>query len=273
MRADLHVHSTASDGSLPPDALVDLALRAGLTHLAITDHDSVGGLNQALEAAAGSGLTVIPGVELSALEPDGTDVHVLGYRVDPTDDRFQDVLADLRSARLERASMMIESLRDGGFSITLDDVLAHAHGGAVGRSHVAKALVVAGHVASVSSAFDRLIGRDRPHYIPKCSHTAREAIRVIHDAGGLAVIAHPGVNDLTALVLDLGQEGLDGVEAYHADHTSAQRAFFAKLAHRHGLVCTGGSDFHADDGPNPPLGSVEYPRADFEIFLAACRAR
>lgn len=273
MRADLHVHSTASDGSLHPAALVDLALKAGLTHLAITDHDSVGGLNRALSEAKKTGLTLIPGVELSALEPDGTDVHVLGYRVDPTDVRFQDVLSDLRSARLERAAMMIDSLRDGGFSISLDEVLAHTHGGAVGRSHVAKALVDAGHVASVASAFDRLIGRDRPHYIPKCSHTAREAIQVIHEAGGLAVIAHPGVNDLAGLVTELSREGLDGVEAYHADHTPAQRDFFAELARECGLICSGGSDFHAQDGPNPPLGSVEYPLAAFEIFLAACRAR
>lgn len=269
MRADLHLHSTASDGSLPPRALVELALRAGLSHVSITDHDSVDGLDEALTAARTTGLTVIPGVELSALEPDGTDVHVLGYGIDPADRQFRDVLADLRSARLERAAMMIESLSRGGFPISLDDVLAHSRGGAVGRSHVARALVAAGHAASVASAFDRLIGRGRPHYIPKCSHTAREAIRVIHDAGGLAVVAHPGVNDLAALVTELADEGLDGIEAYHADHTPAQRDSFAALAASCGLLCTGGSDFHALDGPNPALGSVEYPRADFEDFLAA----
>lgn len=272
MRADLHVHSTASDGSLPPGALIELALRAGLSHISITDHDSVGGMDEALAAAGRSGLTVIPGVELSALEPDGTDVHVLGYRMDATDRRFREVLADLRSARLERAEMMILSLSDGGYSIALDDVLRHSGGGAVGRSHIAKALVAAGHVASVASAFDRLIGRGRPHYIPKSSHTAREAIQVIHDAGGLAVVAHPGVNDLAALVIQLADDGLDGVEAYHADHTPEQRDSFSALAARCGLFSTGGSDFHALDGPNPPLGSVDYPLADFETFLSAYHA-
>ena len=270
MRADLHVHSTASDGSLTPGALVDVALKAGLTHLAITDHDSIDGLDEAVAAAKGTGLTLIPAVELSALEPVGLDVHVLGFRVDPTDLVFRAILADLRAARLERAATMIESLDDGGFRVTLDDVLAHARGGAVGRSHVARALVEAGHVADVANAFDRLIGRGRPHYIPKSSHTTREAILLIREAGGLAVIAHPGVNDLSALAMDLSVHELDGIEAYHADHTPAQRDFFSELANRRGLFTTGGSDFHAPEGPNPPLGSVEYPRVALERFLQAC---
>ena len=271
MRADLHVHSTASDGSLPPGALVVAALKAGLTHLAITDHDSVDGLDEAYAAAKNTGLTLIPAVELSALEPEGLDVHVLGFRVDPADCGFRGVLADLRAARRERAAAMIRSLNESGFRITLGDVLDHSRGGSVGRSHVARALVDAGHVASVASAFDRLIGHGRPHYIPKSSHTAREAIALIHQAGGLAVIAHPGVNDLSALAIELSGQGLDGIEAYHADHTPDQRDFFAEVSRERGLLTTGGSDFHAPEGPNPPLGSVEYPMTALEAFLMACQ--
>jgi hypothetical protein len=269
LKADLHVHSTASDGCLAPESLVGLAGSVGLTHLAIADHDSVEGIERAMSAARGGSVTVIPAVELSAVSSDGEDVHILGYGIDYCCPRLLDVLDSLREARIRRATRMIDSLAAVGLPISLEDVLLISSGGSVGRSHVARALVSAGHSASIASAFDRLIGHGKPHYFGKDSLSPRSVIETISDAGGIAVIAHPGVNSLMPLTRSLIADGLMGVEAYHADHTEAQRSEYSALAQEHGLLTTGGSDFHSPDGPNPALGSVHYPEAALKEFLTA----
>lgn len=266
MRADLHVHSIASDGTLTPTQLVDLAKERGLDVLAIADHDSVEGLAEALDAA-GDEITLIPAVELSSVH-DGHDVHILGYFVNHEDTNLLAHLADLRDARLARARSMVAALNEAGLALTLADVLELSDGGAVGRSHIARALVAGGHAYDIRDAFERLIGRGRPYYVAKDVRSPAEVIEVVRQAGGVAVIAHPGASRLGDLPVELASMGLGGVEAYHADHTPEQRAYYAALAEAHGLLVTGGSDFHGPAAPNPAVGSVELPSEAVEALLA-----
>lgn len=268
MKADLHVHSTASDGTLSPRDLVALAVQRGLSVLAITDHDSVEGLSEAREAAASTSLTLIPAVELSA-NAGGRDVHILGYFVRPDDEHLRSHLTDLRAARLRRAHSMVEALSEAGYSVSIDDVLELSAGGAVGRSHVARALVNRGHVDTVADAFQHLIGRGRPFYVAKDVRTPAEAIACIRDTGGIAVVAHPGISDVDDLLGSMIDSGLNGIEAYHADHTPAQRSHYAKIAADFGLLVTGGSDFHGPAAPNPALGTVAIPFEAVDALMAA----
>lgn len=272
MKADLHVHSTASDGTLTPRALVALALERGLSHLAIADHDSVAGLHDAIDAAAGTPLVMIPAVELSAVA-NGLDIHVLGYFVDHTDAQLQEQLTDLREARSRRAHTIVRALDEAGYALSIDDVLALTDGGAIGRSHIARALVSRGHAETVREAFERFIGRDKPFYVGKDVRTPADAIATIHSAGGLAVVAHPGISALDELLDDLVGDGLDGVEAYHAEHNSEQIARYAAYAQDKGLLTTGGTDFHGPAAPNPQLGANELPAEALEALLAAGAAR
>lgn len=272
MKADLHVHSTASDGTLTPCRLVALALERGLSHLAIADHDSVAGLPEAIAAAAGTSLTVIPAVELSAVSS-GLDIHVLGYFVDYADEELQAQLTDLRQARAHRAQRMVQALNAAGYPLTLDDVIALTDGGAIGRSHIARALVSRGHAATVREAFEHFIGRDQPFYVSKDVRTPADVITTIHGAGGIAIVAHPGISGLDELLDDLVTDGLDGVEAFHSEHDSEQTARYAHYAAEKGLLTSGGTDFHGPAAPNPPLGSNELPEAALEALLAAAAAR
>lgn len=266
MKADLHVHSAASDGTLTPSELVALALTRDLDVLAIADHDSVEGLPEAFVAAADR-ITLVPAVELSSVH-DGHDVHILGYFIDHDDPSLLAHLADLRDARLRRASSMVAALSEAGLALTLDDVLALSDGGAVGRSHIARALVAEGHAADVRDAFERLIGRDRPFYVSKDVRSPAEVIAVIREAGGIAVIAHPGASRLGDLPVELATVGLGGIEAYHADHSPEQKAYYAQMAERLGMLVTGGSDYHGPAAPNPPLGTVEVPSSCVEALIA-----
>jgi predicted metal-dependent phosphoesterase TrpH len=258
MRVDLHVHTTASDGLVAPADVVCAALVLGLSAIAITDHDSVEGVGPAVEAARGTTLEVISGVELSVLGPDGNDAHLLGYLVDPASPALAVALSRLRDARDERARLMVENLRRGGHPIDIERVLRHAGTGAVGRVHVARALVEIGSATTVEQAFAELIGRRGPFYAHKATLDAEGALRTIHDAGGVAVLAHPGVSGEGSLV-SLIEAGLDGIEAFHAEHTPAQRQHYVSLARRFGLVTTGGSDFHGPGLRSGGLGAGGCP--------------
>lgn len=266
MRGDLHVHSIASDGTLTPSELVIEANRASLDVLAIADHDTLGGQAEALEAAESSGLRVIPAVELSCTIED-LDVHVLGYHIRWDDPVLVAALEELKSARLRRAQRVVDSLNRSGLRLTLDDVLVHAAGGAVGRSHIARALVSHGHADSVPSAFERFIGRGRPFYLPKEAQSVREAVDIIHAAGGAAIIAHPGLGGVERVLDDAVAAGIDGVEVYHAEHTTAQRTFFAAYAAERGLLASGGTDFHGPEAHNPWIGTVDVPSEAIESLL------
>jgi len=265
MTVDLHVHTTASDGLVAPADIVAAAIDLGLSVISITDHDSVEGIGEAIEAARGTSLEVLSGVELSVRADDGSDVHLLGYLIDRRDRVLLEALERLRAARFERASAMVERLAQAGHGVELKGVLGHAAGGAVGRVHVARALVDAGAVSTIEQAFAELIGREGPFYVQKAFFSAEEALALIHGAGGVAVFAHPGVSGEGPLVrlVDLG---LDGVEAYHAEHTRAQRAHFASVAKRFGLVTTGGSDFHGPGMRSAALGAGACPPGSVEAL-------
>ncbi len=223
MKADLHVHSTASDGTLSPTELVRLALDRGVDVLAIADHDSVSGLPEALRALEGSIMTLVPAVELSAAV-DGFDVHLLAYYVDPDSSALREELKLLRSEREHRAEAIVHALRRDGIPITMDHVLTFSDGGAVGRSHIARALVNSGHADTIAAAFERYIGRGRPYYRAKRSHSPEEVIAMVRTSGAIPVLAHPGVTRADALIPAMIESGLLGIEAYHADHTPEQRA-------------------------------------------------
>jgi predicted metal-dependent phosphoesterase TrpH len=258
MPVDLHVHTTASDGAFAPSEVVAFAIRAGLTALAITDHDSTDGIDEALAAAADSVLTVIPGVELSVDEVGASSVHVLGYLIDHREPRLVAALATLREARDERARVMVEALSGAGYEIDLASVRAIAGAGSIGRVHVAQALVAAGGAPDVGEAFRQLIGRGAPFYFRKRTLSAAEAIATIHGAGGVAVLAHPGVSGSEAFTALLAA-GLDGVEAFHAEHDAADCDRFARLAQANGLLVTGGSDFHGPGVHTAPIGGGGCP--------------
>jgi predicted metal-dependent phosphoesterase TrpH len=268
MLADLHVHSTASDGSVTPAGLVALALDRGVDVLALADHDSVEGIGEALEAAEGTDLVVVPAVELSAVRGD-RDVHILAYFVDHTSPELLAHLAELRESRLRRAATMVKLLSEAGYDIDLESVLAFSDGGAVGRSHVARALVSGGHADTVADAFARLIGRGKPFHVLKDSHPPAQVLRRVVDAGAVSVLAHPAVSNAADLVPGLARLGLRGVEAYHSDHTPGQRDSLAALAKRLGLLVTGGSDYHGPGAPTPDLGQVRIPEAAVRALLAA----
>jgi 3',5'-nucleoside bisphosphate phosphatase len=268
MKADLHVHSTASDGTLSPAQLVQRAHSIGVDVLAIADHDSVEGLAQGSRRAHDLGVRLIPAVELSATQG-GLDIHVLAYFVDPTSSALANQLAELRANRHRRAEEMVACLRDAGYDISIDDVLAVADGGAVGRSHVARALVGAGHADTVSGAFGEFIGRGKPFYVAKRSAAPAEVIARVREFGAIPVLAHPGITKVDGLIEPLVSAGLLGIEAYHADHTTEQATAYAALARELGLLVTGGSDFHGPQAPNPEIGSAKWPVADLEAFLAA----
>lgn len=263
MSVDLHIHTTASDGLLTPTAVVEAALDLHLRFISITDHDTVAGLEEAMRAADDRGITVLTGVELSVRGPGDTDAHLLGYLFDHHSKALLDALSELRAARLERARLMVGRLAAAGHDIDLPHVLALAGGGSVGRAHVARALVEAGSVSSMQQAFSQLIGRDGQFYVHKLTLSAADAVSTVHRAGGVAVIAHPGLGGEPAL-LPLIEAGLDGIEALHSEHTASQRAHFTSVARRYDLVVTGGSDFHGPGLRSASLGAGGCPESAVE---------
>lgn len=260
---DLHAHTTASDGSLSPTELVRQAHALGLSALAVTDHDTVGGLAEAGAAARDVGLELVPGVELS-VEDDGGRFHLLGYDFDPSHAALLSTLVSIRESRAARNTLMGERMATLGLPVTMQDVLAEAGPDAqvVARPHFAKALIKAGIVNSVAEAFDKYLASGRPLYLPKDVLTPADAAALLHRAGGVAVMAHPGLVPLAADALasriaSLTEAGtLDGIEAYYSQHTPAQTQEFAAMAARLGLLTTGGSDFHGSPKPHVPLGIV-----------------
>lgn len=269
VRADLHTHSTASDGTTTPSALVELAAQAGIDILALADHDTVEGIPEASAAAKRLGIRLIPAVELSTSSGD-VDIHILAYFVDITDPRLLALLKELRESRRQRGELMVAALKEAGYDLDFGDVLAIAQGGVVGRSHIGRALVAAGEADSVNDAFRRLIGRDSPYYRPKATLEPAQLIAALRELGALAVLAHPGVTAVDDLIAPLQQAGLAGIEAYHTDHTAEQTARYLELAEQLGLLVTGGSDFHGTEGgKHAQLGDVPLPEKAIRRFLDA----
>lgn len=251
---DLHMHSTASDGSVSPADVVAAAQRAGLSAIALTDHDTVDGVLEAQAAGDALGVRVVAGVELSAVD-DGDEIHVLGlHLVHP--EYIAAALEELKEARRDRARITVETLNALGIPVTLDAVFAVAGAGAVGRPHIAKALVAGGWARDFRDAFDRWLGNGRPACIEKRTVTFEEAARLIHDAGGLAVYAHPGSGASRADLEVLAALGLDAVEVRHPSHTADEIVRLAALTEELGLVPSGGSDWHGASEGYRALGSM-----------------
>ena len=267
---DLHTHSTASDGALAPAVLVRGADARGLAALALTDHDTVDGLAEAREAARDlPELRFITGIEVSAQPPSGT-LHLLGLGIDESGQAAGRLAQCLRDARDRRNPQIVEALRRQGLDITMDDVLAVAgghsgQGRVVSRVHIAEALRRKHFVPDTKTAFEKYIARDRPAYVERERLGPRETISAIHDAGGVAVLAHPpqlqynNNAHLETILRSLLAAGLNGIEVYHSDHTPAQTRHYLDLAHRFDLAITGGSDFHGPVKPEVRLGVPRVP--------------
>ncbi|HEX6575138.1 MAG TPA: PHP domain-containing protein [Gemmatimonadaceae bacterium] len=256
---DLHMHSTASDGALAPSAVVAAARDAGLSAIALTDHDTLAGLREAELAAEPLGIRVVAGVELSA--HDGAhEIHLLALHVQRRE-KLEQHLARFRDDRLVRAQNIVERLKGLGINVDIETVLEEAQGGAVGRPHVARALIRGGHVRDSREAFDRFLGAGKPGFIPKARLEVAEAISLTHDAGAIAVWAHPGQEGRREKVEAYAKLGLDGIEVKHPGHYPDDVKRLAALADFFGLVPSGGSDWHGSrEGPRT-IGCMHIPPA------------
>lgn len=254
-RIDLHMHSHYSDGVHAPSVLVDLAKWKGVSAIALSDHDSLDGFPELEASARAAGVEVITGVELSC-EHAGRDLHVLGYGVDPTHAGLQDSLRGFRASREQRGERIVELLRGHGIELDFDRVLAKAAGGALGRPHIAEALLEAGYVADHAEAFAKFIGEGGPAYVEKYKMGPAEAVANIHAARGLAFVAHPG-HYLDDSFAELLEHDFDGVEVFHPYHRPAMVERLLGIARDRGLLISGGSDFHGfagrDNLGEPPV--------------------
>jgi predicted metal-dependent phosphoesterase TrpH len=268
---DLHMHTTASDGRLSPADLVSRVHAAGLSVISVTDHDTVAGLAAVRTAADAHGIELVDGIEVTAVHQ-GRDVHMLGYFINPHDAVFNDFLAAQRRRRVHRVRLIGDRLASLGAPINVDALLdqaAHTPGTSVGRPVIGRALVAAGYVASVQEAFDRFLGAGQPAFVPRTGESPADVVHRIHAAGGLAAMAHPGVTRQPAVMASLVGAGLDAIEVYHSDHSPDMQRELLAYAHEHGLLVTGGSDFHGDDLRDRPLGRATLPRAEFERLREA----
>jgi len=246
MKADLHLHTTASDGRLEPQEIVRRAVEVGLDVIAITDHDTTEGVVPALaSAAAFPSLTVIPGVEINTDVPHG-EVHILGYFIDYTDHKLATTLHRLRDSREGRAQKMIAKLNSMGMEIEWRRVEELAHGGSVCRPHIAQALLEKGYIRTEKEAFDKYIGHDGPAYVGREKLLPAEAVKLVIDAHGLPVLAHPAnIDNLVNFILKLKAAGLVGIEAYYGEYRADVVSKLSRIAEEHELIPTGGTDYHA----------------------------
>ncbi len=274
-KVDLHIHSTASDGKFSPEAIVGKAAALGLTVIALADHDSVDGVTPALEAAQTfPRLRVIPCVEISTDMPRG-EAHVLGYFIDYTSSELRSTLERFRSSRQRRAQGMIAKLHDLGIHVDWQRVQEIAGDGAIGRPHIAQAMLEKGYITSLKEAFTKYIGQGGPAYVEREKMTPVEVVEVIMRSNGLPVLAHPfTVLDPEAMIIKLKAAGLVGIEAYYNGYTVDEIKNLVSLADRHNLIATGGSDYHGlDDSSETMLGGVAVPTASAERLIALAEER
>jgi len=256
MKIDLHSHTTVSDGLDSPAALVRKMAEAGLTTVAVTDHDTLQGLPDARAAARALGVELISGAEISAEWGGQDDIHILALFVDETNAAFQSALADRQEQRRSRGERMAEKLVEAGYAIDLDAIREDVGDGVWGRPHLARALIRAGYASSNDEAFNRFLGREHPWYVPYPKWRAEEVLRAIRDAGGVSSLAHPvWYKNTEALIRALAAAGLDAIEAFHPDHGESQEQRFRALAREFALATTAGSDFHGTvEGRKRPGG-------------------
>jgi predicted metal-dependent phosphoesterase TrpH len=268
---DLHAHSTASDGALGPGEVVETAARAGLSALALTDHDTLAGVPAAREAGARLGVRIVAGVELSVMD-DEREVHLLGLHIARVD-ALESELRSVRAARRTRAQRIVSKLNALGVPIAIEAVWVQAGEGAVGRPHVARALIAGGWARDQRDAFDRYLGAGRPANVEKEPVTIADGVRLIHDSGGLAVIAHPGQDGRRERIEPLVAMGLDGIEVLHPGHSAEDIARLAALAEFFSLVPSGGSDWHGATAGPRVLGCMKVPAEWIQRHDARLAAR
>lgn len=271
---DLHLHTTASDGRLSPAELVARAAGVGLTTIAVTDHDTVFGLADARPHATAANIALVPGIEITSVTA-GRDVHVLGYFIDETDAALLQFLQRQRGLRIERVHEIGKRLEALGMPLAVEPLLEAAAarpGASVGRPVIARALVDAGYVTSMQEAFDRFLAVGQAAFVPRLGCAPAEVVAVIHAAGGVASLAHPGLTRQPEIIEPLAAAGLDALEVYHSDHTPEMQAEARSTAERLKLSITGGSDYHGDD-KRRPIGGVTLPQAAFDDLVARANAR
>jgi predicted metal-dependent phosphoesterase TrpH len=271
-QADLHVHSTASDGRLTPAEVVQEAARRGLKFMSLTDHDTVDGIAPALVAAKSfPGLKLIPGVEISTDIPQG-EAHVLGYFIDYTGRELIAKLAQFRNSRLGRARGMVAKLDKLGVHLDWQRIEQIAGSSVMGRPHIARAMLEKGYINSFKQAFTNYIGRDGPAYVERDKLTPAEAVALIIKARGVAVLAHPfTVNEPEALIIELKAAGLAGIETYYNNYTAEDISRLLTIAKKHNLIATGGSDYHGLDSSETAIGDIDLPLASVEKLVAKAR--
>jgi len=256
--ADLHLHSRFSDGTYGPEELAAQARRYGLAAIALTDHDSVEGCPGTAEACEAVGIEFIPGTELTA-EQEGNELHILGYCMDTQNPRLLTEIARFQAVRQNRIREMVERLNRMSVPLSADAVFALANCRAPGRPHVARALVAAGLCQSLDEAFERFLKKNRPAWVPKFKMSGEKALELIHQAGGVAVLAHPGLNRTDEVIPGMVEAGMDGIECFHTKHSTATTERYLELADRFHLLVTGGSDCHGMNKGKPLIGTMKVP--------------
>jgi predicted metal-dependent phosphoesterase TrpH len=272
---DLHLHTTASDGRSTPAELVDLAVQAGLHVMSVTDHDTTAAVPDVTAFAAERGIEVITGIEVTAVLR-GRDVHMLGYFYDLADAGLRTFLLAQRAARVERIDAIVARLVELKMPIPFTAPLASARlgvGPSLARPHVARAMVAAGYVRDVKQAFDEWLNEGQPAFVERAGPSPATVITAVHHAGGLVSLAHPGRTRIDSDIPDLVAAGLDALEVFHSDHDDDKRTHYGAMALEHGLLMTGGTDFHADPASSLRVGTVTLPPAEWERLAAARRHR
>jgi 3',5'-nucleoside bisphosphate phosphatase len=267
MFADLHLHTSFSDGTYSPEELVSQAQRFRLKAIALTDHDSVEGCVRTAQACKAVGIEFIPGTELTA-EQEGNELHLLGYCIDTENARLLVQIARFQAVRQNRIREMVARLNRLKVPLSADKVFSLANCLSPGRPHVARALVQAGLCRSLDEAFERFLKKNRPAWVPKFKMGAADAIELIHHAGGLAVLAHPGLNRTDAVIPHMVEAGLDGIECFHTKHSTATAEHYLEIADRFHLLVTGGSDCHGMSKGQPLIGTVKLPYQHVEKLKA-----
>jgi hypothetical protein len=266
MPVDLHIHTNASDGLFTPELVIEEALKANLDAVSVTDHDSVDNVPQLLSLAQKVNLKVLPGVELSTVWKE-EDVHFLGYYIDPANPELLSSLAFLREARVARMQQIVDKFNENGFGVTLEEILAATHGGAAGRSHLARVLLKKRYVSSINEAFEKYLGRGKPFFVEKKMYEVEEAIDLIKKAGGAVFLAHPAVSRVDDDIDLFISWGLDGLEAYYPEHTLEEQEHYIRLAQEKGLMVSGGSDAHGFKGRGEHLGEFTAPTSAVQKLL------